>query len=320
MVLSGAFSAQQSRMSVAFKSERAQKTSETQSRLAAGINGNPAWVWPRKTVVQWTADVTALDQLKSAEVLKRTEWRNKAEAWDANLAQIQRITRDIRREGLVHFRNDPVKLQSFDGLRTDARNRDDTYNQGDAARAAWQVADANWTFSPDIDLEDFAALLTASIACRTVYNTAESAWRAASSALNFKADAVDQDSVDWYAAATRKFAAGTPEGDLIRSNVPTTSRPEEPVGPVVISNAMSSANGDIHFDANAPGATRYTYLQQAPGAPAFVVVLADSPNSSFTIHAQAAGVHKFKVVPSNSRGEGPESAVVEVTVAFARAA
>ena len=151
------------------------------------------------------------------------------------------------------------------------------------------------------------------------HNTAETAWKVAIAALNDKAARVDQDNVDWYAAVTRKFAAGTPEGDLVRSNVPTTSRPEEPVQQAVISNLIVSG-GNIHFDVHAPGATRYTYLQKLSGAAAFVVVLADSLETSFNLQGQPVGVHLFKAVPSNSRGDGPESAVVQVTVAAVQAA
>ncbi len=68
------------------------------------------------------------------------------------------------------------------------------------------------------------------------------------------------------------------EGDLIRSAVPTTTRPEAPV---------------------------------------FLVVTADTTDTHLTLHGQPPGLHKFKVTGSNSRGEGPESVVVEATVAQA---
>jgi len=170
-----------------------------------------------------------------------------------------------------------------------------------------------------MSLGDFGSLLASCISCRIAHNTAETAWKVAIAALNDKAARVDQDNVDWYAAVTRKFAAGTPEGDLVRSNVPTTSRPEEPVQQAVISNLIVSG-GNIHFDVHAPGATRYTYLQKLPGAAAFVVVLAHSLETSFNLQGQPVGVHLFKAVPSNSRGDGPESAVVQVTVAAVQAA
>jgi hypothetical protein len=119
--------------------------------------------------------------------------------------------------------------------------------------------------------------------------------------------------------ATRRFLAGTVEGNLIRSNMPTTSRPESSVGRAVISNLLVSG-GDIHFDCAASGATRYTFLQQAPGLPAFVVILADTEQAHVTLHGQVAGLHRFKAFGSNSRGQGVDSEVVQATVAAAAAA
>lgn len=71
---------------------------------------------------------------------------------------------------------------------------------------------------------------------------------------------------------------------------------------------------------SAPGPTRSTYLRQPLGAGAFVVVLADSPQTSFNLQGQLAGVHRFKVIGSNSRGEGPQTTLTAVTVAAAYAA
>jgi hypothetical protein len=98
-----------------------------------------------------------------------------------------------------------------------------------------------------------------------------------------------------------------------------STRTETPVGQAVISDLEISA-GTIHFRVSAPGATRYTYLHEAPGVAAFVVVLADSPEASFALPAQPVGLHRFKVIGSNSQGNGPESAVAEVTVAQSQAA
>ena len=137
--------------------------------------------------------------------------------------------------------------------------------------------------------------------------------------MNDKLRTVNQDCVDWYAEVTRYFPAGTPAGDTIRSSVPTTSRAEEPVAQAQVTNLMA-ADGVIHFDAVAEHATKFTYLHKSPGTPAFVVVVTDSPEAHLTLHNQAPGVHEFKVIGSNSRGEGPESAIAQVTVAQQAAA
>jgi hypothetical protein len=72
---------------------------------------------------------------------------------------------------------------------------------------------------------------------------------------------------------------------------------------------------DVHFDVTAAHATRFTYLHQPPGSPVFVVALADSEQTSLTLHGLAPGQHGFKAFGSNSDGRGPDSAVTLVTVA-----
>jgi hypothetical protein len=51
--------------------------------------------------------------------------------------------------------------------------------------------------------------------------------------LNAKLSTVERDCQDWYAEATKVFAAGTEIGDLIRSEIPTTSdyNPPSPPAP-----------------------------------------------------------------------------------------
>ena len=71
---------------------------------------------------------------------------------------------------------------------------------------------------------------------------------------------------------------------------------------------------DIHADAEAPHATKFTWFHQAPGATAFQVV-ATKAGASFTLHNQPRGLHRLKAAGCNAGGEGPASAIVEVTVA-----
>lgn len=303
-------------ISIDFTRTRAQATRDTQASLAAPPT---SWTWSEKSVEQWDKDLEALDDLKIDESARRTQWRNAAELWQADIDGIQRFSRDVARKGNFRFRNDPVKVQLFQALVTDATSRSGVYEQGLAARDAWKEVDPAWQLSKQDTLAAFSSLLKASLAKQSAESAKFTAWRWASAALMNKAVLVDVDNVAWYAEATRKFPGGTTEGDSIRSAVPTTSRAEPEVGQAVISNLVSSGR-TIHFDVAAPGATRFTYLQQAPGSPAFVVALADSPQSSFTLQGQPNGLHRFKVVGSNSGNSGPESTVAEVTVSVAAAA
>ena len=288
--------------------KRAEKTGDAQASITA------VWVWNKKTLLQWRDDVRALDQLAATESEKRTAWRNVAELWQADVDRIQQITRLAVSIGRVQYANRPVDLELFNALSTDAGSRDDIHNQGIKARDVWQVVDAAWKIDNDLTLSFFSSLLGSALARKESHGPKETAWRRAEIELTLKAEQVHRDNVLWYEEATRRFTDATVEGRLIRTTVPTTTRTERPVGQAVITNLMA-ADGDIHFDCNAPYATSYTYLQQAPGAPAFVVALADATAKSLTLHNQPPGLHRFKAVPRNSTGEGPVSEIVEITLA-----
>jgi hypothetical protein len=303
-------------ISIDFTRTRTQATRDAQASLAAAPT---TWTWSEKTAVQWDTDLTTLDQLKIDESAKRTQWRNAAELWQADVDRIQQMTRDVVRKGTFRFRSDPVKLQLFEVLKTDATSRSGVYEQGLAARDAWQEVDPTWQLSTADSLGSFSSLLTNSLARQSAESAKFTAWRRASAALTNKARLVDEDAVAWYAEAIRQFPAGTTEGDMIRSTVQTTTRPETEVAQAVISNLLVNG-GEIHSDVAAEGATRFTFLQQSPGSPAFVVVLADSTEAHLSLTGQPAGLHRFKAFGSNSGGSGPESAIVEATVSVAQAA
>lgn len=292
--------------------KRAEKTGDAQASIAA------VWTWIMKTLLAWRDDVREMDQLSGAESATRTAWRNAAELWQGDIDAIKSTTQLVVALGKVKFVNRPVDLALFNGLATDGRSRADIYDQGVKARDAWQSAEPTWKPTKDLELNSFSSLLAASLARSETHGPKETAWRRAEIELTLKAEQVHRDNVLWYEEATRRFGPDTVEGRLIRTTVPTTTRPERNVGQAVISNLMAQ-NGDIHFDCTATHATTFTYLHQAPGASAFVVVEADTKAKSLTLHNQPPGLHRFKAVPRNSTGEGPESAIAEITIA-ARAA
>ncbi len=300
-------------ISLEFARTRAQATRDAQVNLAAPPT---SWVWPQRTVPLWDTDLTVFDQLRIAESATRADWRNAAESWQVDLNEIQSITRLVAKIGRVHFRQDAVKRVAFEKLATDGDSRADVYAQGLKARDVWERADPAWTVSDEetIELSTLSSLLTSSLAKQATESAKRSTWRNASAALMRQGLLLDRDSVAWYAEATGRFAAGTAAGDMIRTTVPTTARPVQPVAQAVISNLMA-AGGDVHCDCSAQHATRFTFLQQTPGSPAFVVVQADSEQAHLTLHNQVPGLHRIKAFGSNSNGPGQESAVAEITVA-----
>jgi len=309
-------------LSIDFAKLRALRTADAQDILATLAAPLVPWVSTVRTVIQWDTGNTELDQAIIAESLKRTQLRNAAAFWQNDVDEIARITRQVAALGQTRFRNDP-RLVLFESLTTDSRARMDVYADGLAARDAWGEADATWVVklsdTENIDHGAFGSLLSACLARQATHSAKFSAWRLAASVVMTKAEKLDQDCVTWYEEATRIFKEGTAYGDMIRTSVPTTTRPGQAVGPAAITSVMASG-GDIHLDVAAEHATKYTFLHQPPGSPIFLVLVTDSPESHLTLHNQPPGVHRFKASGSNSDGDGPESAVVEVTVAQQAAA
>jgi len=223
----------------------------------------------------------------------------------------------VKTLGSDQFDSDPIKKLAFRQLRFDGKSRLSIYEQGVKARDVWQEYAPTWQIekveeSP-IVLSAFSSLLASSLARKEAHGPKETAWRRAERTLMFKVKDLHHDNIAWYRVATKRYGEDTVPGALIRTMVPTSYRPESNVGKAVISNAIA-ANGIIHADAAADHARTLTWLQLTPGAPAFVVVLADSPDGHLTLNNQIAGLHKLKCIGRNSRGEGEESNVVEVTV------
>ncbi len=299
--------------SLEFTITRATATRDAQETIAA------TWIWPDRTMSDWNNNLTVLASYGSAENVKRVDLQAQAAAWDVNIQAIYEMTRDVMRMGRTRFRNDPVNLALFKRLKNKAGGRLTVQKQGAALRDAWQKADAAWVPLPTVTLAALNVLLTASENLELAYGQKFNAWREAAERLMLKAEEIDRDNVAWYADATTRFPEGTVYGNMIRSTVPTTTSPINPVGQAVISNVMA-ANGTIHFDCSAPHASQYTYLHKPPGAAQFVVVQAGVEESSVTLHNQPAGAHVVKAFGSNSRGPGPESVEVNVTLASALAA
>jgi hypothetical protein len=90
---------------------------------------------------------------------------------------------------------------------------------------------------------------------------------------------------------------------------------QQPPGQAVISAATSPAAGAVHLAFDAPGGTSFDVLHKGPGDADFSIVDDDTIERVYDATGLAAGSHDYKVIPRNSRGPGPESAVSTIVVA-----
>ena len=294
------------------------ETRATASKVAQDIV-KTLWTWEEKTVPQWIADLAEFDVLDVDEVAKRAELRSAAAAWDGTLSTIKVFTKDVVRLGRIRYRNDPAKLEQFKALRTNGKSRKDIYDQGRDLEKAWLAIEPTWVPMTDLTNGVLGSALGSALALGDTHAAKKGLHDNAATCFRNKARRLDADNVAWYGAATTHFKAGTDQGDMIRTTVPTTYNPPPDVGQAVLSHLMLQDN-TVHFDCDAPHATRFTYMYQPPGSPVFVVVTALTREKSFTLGNLAPGVHRFKAFGRNSGGEGEESAVLEVTIAQEQAA
>jgi hypothetical protein len=127
---------------------------------------------------------------------------------------------------------------------------------------------------------------------------------------------------DFVSAVLAQGRANYPEGTAGRAlidvipTVPSTTAP----GQAVITSATSPAPQSVRLELGAPHATSFLLFQKGPTDADFKQVADVLLPGVYEASDLPEGQYQFKVVPENSRGRGPESAVSTVVVALAAAA
>ncbi len=213
--------------SIEFIKNRAIKTLSAADSVAA------SWTWDEKPIAAMRTQLHGLigdtdaapPLIGQEEIVSTAEQAMKAgrSAWDTKLDQLHLWT--MQGLGMVRnkYRNDPATLSQFDGLKSDGTSRSNTLSEALAWQSAWEKTDPSFIPMPANTLANFKALREQCVNdLQTAYSDLQSTWRRAASKLTQMGRAMEDVSEAWYADATRIFPAGTPEGDMIRSTVPTT--------------------------------------------------------------------------------------------------
>ena len=171
------------------------------------------------------ADVQRLQEVLSATEIDRNTTRA---ALDAALLDLHRRTMQGLAMAKVRFRNDPCKLEVLANLTARGDSRNATAQEALDWEAAWQKIDPAWSPTALNTLASFQELRKQCIELDAAFVKAHTNWRTQSEMMNQQAAALNEANVAWYAAATRIFPAGTPEGDMIRRAIPTSYSPPAP--------------------------------------------------------------------------------------------
>jgi hypothetical protein len=227
-----------------FVRERTEKTRAAQATLAT----DASWTWPLKTLAQWDADLASLDATANGSLAKVT---NALEAdmlaarglLDARFDDIHKFT--LLAVGVMRVRAAtlPGLLQIVNDLGARGDSRRATEDEADDLLAAWEEWEsqtgAAFSPAPGKTLAEFKLLLEGASGAgqatnpqlatlKKNYKAALAKWRRSAGVLNVLFARLEDECIAWYAEATKVFPAGTAEGDMIRSQVPTDYTPEAP--------------------------------------------------------------------------------------------
>lgn len=226
------------------------------------------------------------------------------------------------------YRKDPGSVKAINSLVTEDRSAGETITRIEGMASLWaQLPNPPDSATPfkawdTMDKAAFDLFITAIkgspgppvvVGTQAAKATAESAMELAEAGLHTVENAME----DFNTAALIQGRGQFPDGSASREvidAIPTQPATQLP-GQALITAATSPGPGQAHLEFEAPHMTSGDVLHKPPGAPAFVKVADDIIERFFDATGLVAGAHDYKIIPRNSRGDGPESAVSTVNVA-----
>jgi hypothetical protein len=104
---------------------------------------------------------------------------------------------------------------------------------------------------------------------------------------------------------TSQFSEGTPERNII-NRIPRELATNPP-SQAVFTDLTITGSGEAHVAWDADGATTFDFFRLRPGETEYTLELEKTILREVNLTDVFTGIHKFKVIPYNSRGPGPES-------------
>ena len=288
--------------SLEFIEARLQATRDAQTEIAA------TWVWEEQTVVQWDTRVSDFTAKKAASDTQEGVMLNKRALFEGTVVQIHDLTVDGVKMARIKWRKDEPRKAVLATVHADGGGRDTGQKEARAWAAVWSSFDAAWVPTPGNTLAAFNTLVTLSETQENAFKLEHTKWREKAEELNDFAEACEDLCIAWYAAATTVFPEGTPQGDMIRSTVPTTYTPP-PAGapnPLDITSVEDLGGGQVRANYGSGGETATSLLLQwevvgvSPGYSHSAVVVRPQQ----TVAAGVAGnVVRFRTRAANANGE-----------------
>src|SRR5581483_67209 len=228
---------------IKFVKDRVEATTSAQESIAT------KWVWPLKTVAQWQADLNELDGSRDGNqpgtlpslahnAIAAHQFQAKQANDLANRYELIHI-KTVQAVGVMRGRAmaDRSHAAVVDELSARGDSNIAIEDEGAELLAAWKLEfGENFTPAPGNTYDGLRELfegktdaqgnvVTPSLRqLKDAMKTAAAATRKAEGVLNLLFTRLEDECVQWYAEAVQVFAEGTPEGDMIRTTVPTSDQ------------------------------------------------------------------------------------------------
>lgn len=203
---------------IEFVLARAQATADAQTSFQA------QWLWDEKSVADWAAGIKALRAQQEVVSTKETAMLAKRGVYQGTLDEMHARTVQAVAMMKVRYKRQPARLAVVQNLTARGDSQDDILREALSLCSKWKELEPAWNPTQTNTLAALTALRTQALEPqRPDYENARTAWRAEAETMNTLAAHLEDDCVRWYGSAAKVFLAGTPEGDLLRGTVPTTT-------------------------------------------------------------------------------------------------
>ncbi len=201
--------------------------------VAVQVKEMSAWEWALWLIPAMSADIAAFEIEWALVLTKDSAESSVRTAFNSALGALHlRCTQDLP-SAKVYFAGDPAKFGRFENLLAGGKSVNERFDEAEKLIIAWEGAEAGWSPRAGHTLQALKDMLAQCKTLQTQLGTAHSDDSAEHKTFNALANALWDKSVDWYTVATGQFNEETPEGQLIRANVPTSYTPPPVVPPVV---------------------------------------------------------------------------------------
>ena len=194
--------------------QRLRTTRAAQARLST------TWVWKKKTLAQWDVSISELAALLTAHANARAAEDGARGAQKDAVDRLHAKTKLCVGVAKQEFSDDPAASAAFAPLTATRVSLTARLTAAESVATAWSQFGVNWEPAPGFTLTDYNALRTGVDQKRQALETAIAATRQANAQLASLAKNLDKQAKSWYAVATRIFPENTPEGQLLRTELP----------------------------------------------------------------------------------------------------